>query len=417
MNRHRSSPAAYSVRAVFCDHRADDEEVYQALERATAPLREAWDRLVTAALIVVKVNIVWPPERIRVFGGRCQELVDAAVLRATLRLLRERTRAQLVVADTTYHPNPTGVGSDVHFVPLLDEYGAEYLECNDPPHAWVDVPGGGRMFTRYLLHERLRQADAVVSVAKLKTHAFMGVTLCLKNLFGLTPLTPEGRPRQYFHHLVRLSHVLPDLGLIVQPCLNIVDGLVGQSQREWNGEPRIGDTLIAGDHVIATDSCAAYLMGHDPGADWPTPPFRRDRNPLRVAAEAGFGSVDLERIDFQTEVQRPLAHFDSDATDSPERVIRWRRSTCEQGLFYRDHREELVRRWPHDYLYLQRGEVVWHGRNPEKLGVSRRVLSGAHKDEALFLKKADPEEYEGEHFDVYERLLAARPEGVTHPEG
>jgi len=38
--------------------------------------------------------------------------------------------------------------------------------------------------------------------------------------------------------------------------------------------------------------------GHDPAADWLTPPFQRDRNPLLVAAQSGFGTVDLKDIDF-----------------------------------------------------------------------------------------------------------------------
>ncbi len=33
-----SAPSLYRVRAVACDHRASEEEVYQALKRATAPM-------------------------------------------------------------------------------------------------------------------------------------------------------------------------------------------------------------------------------------------------------------------------------------------------------------------------------------------------------------------------------------------
>ena len=60
------------------------------------------------------------------------------------------------------------------------------------------------MFDRYVLSAVFKDADATVSVAKMKNHAFMGVTLCMKNLFGLPPITlPEGRVRTYFHHVVR----------------------------------------------------------------------------------------------------------------------------------------------------------------------------------------------------------------------
>lgn len=35
----------------------------------------------------------------------------------------------------------------------------------------------------------------------------------------------------------------------------------------------------------------------------------------------------------------------------------------------------------------------------------RRQLSGARKDSALWMKWVDPQEAEGEHFGVYERIL------------
>jgi hypothetical protein len=43
----------------------------------------------------------------------------------------------------------------------------------------------------------------------------MGVTLCLKNLFGLPPMPPLGRATAYFHHIIHLPYVLVDL--VLQP--------------------------------------------------------------------------------------------------------------------------------------------------------------------------------------------------------
>ena len=53
---------------------------------------------------------------------------------------------------------------------------------------------------------------------------------------------------------------------------------------------------------------------------------------------------------------------------------------------------------------MQGGEVVWSGPDPSNLG-SRRQLSGAKKDSALWLKLVDAEEHEGERFNVYEECL------------
>ena len=402
---------AYTVRACHCDHGAADKQVYEALKRATEPLSRSWQRLQKARRIVLKFNMLQQP--VERYAGRRRELVDDAVCGAVLRLLRERSSAELVATDTD-------IGADGHLTPedfnyryLLDKFGVSYVDSNLPPFATYEVPGGGCMFRRYMLNACLKEADEVVSVAKMKNHLYMGVTLCTKNLFGLPPMIrPEGRTRSYYHHLIRLSYVLPDLALITQPCLNIIDGLTGQSGREWGGQGRIANVLVAGDHPIATDTCGTYLMGHDPRADWPTPPFCRDRNHLLVATEHGFGTVDPEQIDFHSEATPPLAPFDVEKLDPPQTVENWRRTTCQQGLYYRENQGRFVNQYAGQFIYLQDNEVVWHGPDPENLE-SRRILSGRKKDSALWLKLVDPEECEGEHFEVYEHCLS--PADKTNP--
>ena len=403
------NPPSSQVRAVHCDHRSGEEEVYAALRRATDPLEQAWVKLKQAKRIGIKFNQAWDPDRVVYHSGLRQQLVSDVVARATLRLLREETDAELVCGeisvskrDRSPDPGPTMV-----LMPLLREYGVEFVDGDMPPHKVYQVPGGGVMFRRYLLPERIADVDAFVSVQKLKNHAFMGITLCLKNLFGLTPQEPFGRARQYFHHLVRMPYMLADLGLLFQPTLNILDALVCQAGTEWGGGiPRIPDALIAGDSVIATDACAAHLMGHDPAVDWPTPPFHRARNALLVAAETGFGAVDLEEIDFQTEVASPLGEFFARETDALSRVASWRRTTAEQALYYRDHQREFVDQYAGEYILLQDRQVRWHCVNSD-LRTSRRRLAGNRPDAGMWLKYVDRAEGEGEHYEVYEHTLTS----------
>jgi len=393
------SSTDYTVRAAYCHHRASDDEIYDTICRITEPLEWSLQKIEKARRIVIKANMAWPPKRVAYFEGRRRELVDDSVMRAVLRFLREHSRAKIAATEIFYH-RP----EEINYMPLLDEFGVEFIDSNKPPIKIYDVPGGGLIFSKYKLSPCLADADAIISVAKMKTHAFMGLTLCLKNLFGLPPLPPNNRPRNYFHHIIRLPYVLADLGSITQPCLNIIDALVGQTRREWSGDGLVCNALIAGDHIISTDACGAWLMGHDPSADWPTPPFRRDRNALLTAAEAGFGTVNLEEIDFQTEVQPPLAEFDPDEPDSKERVRSWRKTTCEQALFYKDNEAEMLDKYAGEYIFLQDGEVVWNGLDLADLG-SRRGLAREKPGHALWLKFVDPENLENEHFEVYERNL------------
>jgi len=246
-------------------------------------------------------------------------------------------------------------------------------------------------------------------VAKLKNHAFMGVTLCAKNLFGLMPGEPESHARTYFHHVVRMPYLLADLAKIFNPVLNVIDGLIGQAGQEWGngseeqGGPRIGNTLIVGDQIIATDACATSLMGHDPQSDWLTPPFHRDRNHLLVAAEGGFGTVDLNAMDFQSEVQGPLGQFYSILHEPQEQIISVRRTTAEQGLIYRDKQRQFVDQFRGNYILLQQGEVCWHDK-VSNIHIDRRSLHGFRPDQGMYLKYVDPEEAEGEQFAVYEQV-------------
>jgi uncharacterized protein (DUF362 family) len=401
----------YKVRATACHHDADEQEVYEALVRATEPLTEAWERLGKAKRIGIKINQDKPVDRWVFHKGLLQQLVCEKVVRATLRLLRERTTAEIVCTDVSFYEMYMGTDplETATAIGVLRDFDVEYVIGNQAPTKVVPVPGGGQMFSRYVLPESAVEVDEFVSLATMKNHAFMGITMSLKNLFGLMPGEPRGHTRTYFHHLVRMPYMLADLGRIFHPALNIIDGLVGQAGQEWGdgkeeGPPVEANTLIAGDHTIATDACGAHLMGHDPMSDWLTPPFHRDRNALKVAAEGGFGTVDLTEIDFTSEVEAPVGKFHANLTDSMETVHSWQRTTCEQGLFYRDHREELVGKYAGQYVLLQQGEVRWHDPVSD-LKRSRRKLSGDAPDQAMYLKYVDPDEAEDEHFSVYERGL------------
>jgi uncharacterized protein (DUF362 family) len=180
--------------------------------------------------------------------GHRQQLVSDPVARATLRLLRERTTAELVAVDIGMEAIIHRVtdGSSANLMHVFREFNIPYIEGDKVPTAWVSVPGGGQMFERYPIPQPLTEFDELISVQKMKNHAFMGVTLCLKNLFALAAIQPAGRIRTYYHHLVRMPYMLADLGRILDPPLNILDGLVTQAGQEWGPgkHPRICNALM-----------------------------------------------------------------------------------------------------------------------------------------------------------------------------
>lgn len=172
--------------------------------------------------------------------------------------------------------------------------------------------------------------DVMVSIAKLKNHDIAGITLTMKNLFGITPNSIYGDPGNERATQVRMllhngnqrpaadGEILPAVSvgnpgfriprIVTDICrarpidLAIVDGIVSQSGGEgsWNGQQlgvTVPNLLIAGKNCVATDAVGTAVMGFDPtAADW-TKPFYNGANTFRLANERGMGPNSLEDIE------------------------------------------------------------------------------------------------------------------------
>ncbi|MGB9605135.1 MAG: DUF362 domain-containing protein [Bryobacteraceae bacterium] len=197
------------------------------------------------------------------------------------------------------------------------------------------VPGGGSIYPAYDLSPAYRDCDVFISLAKLKEHATTGVTLSMKNCFGITPCTiygdaaPEDEPGQFprggrtmFHSGYRqpprscpqeidprsprdggyrVPRIVADLVAARPIDLAIVDGIESMAGGEgpWirRTRPISPGLLIAGLNPVCTDAVATALMGFDPMAERGTPPFERCDNTMRLAEELGIGTRDLARIE------------------------------------------------------------------------------------------------------------------------
>jgi uncharacterized protein (DUF362 family) len=128
------------------------------------------------------------------------------------------------------------------------------------------------------------EADVVIGLAKLKTHTLSGVSLGMKNLFGL--LSDDEKMR---HHNEDLHAKLVDLLSVRPPDLTVIDGLIGhEGQGPLFGRARPLGLLFASTDCVAVDAAAAAVMG-----------FAAHEVPhLRLAGEHGLGVTRLDALDF-----------------------------------------------------------------------------------------------------------------------
>jgi uncharacterized protein (DUF362 family) len=108
------------------------------------------------------------------------------------------------------------------------------------------------------------EADYIVSMPKLKTHHWVGVTLALKNMFGIVPGCCYGWPKNVLHWAGIVPSIL-DINSTVRPDFAIVDGIVGmEGNGPIQGSAKAGGVLILGDDPVAVDATSARVMGLNP---------------------------------------------------------------------------------------------------------------------------------------------------------
>jgi uncharacterized protein (DUF362 family) len=128
-------------------------------------------------------------------------------------------------------------------------------------------------------------ADLVVSMPKLKTHHWAGVTLSLKNMFGTVPGSCYGWPKNVLHW-AGIDNAILDINAAVKPDFAIVDGIVGmEGNGPIQGTPKACGVLIFGDDPVAVDATCCRVMGLIP-----------DRIKYLASAGTMLGHVNTNKI-------------------------------------------------------------------------------------------------------------------------
>ncbi len=114
------------------------------------------------------------------------------------------------------------------------------------------------------LPKTILSADVIISVAKMKTHRHAGITLSLKNMFGILPGMKYGWPKNILHwNGIPLS--ICEINGTLKTHFSIVDGVVGmEGHGPIMGTAKKAGVLVMGDNALAVDATAARVMGIDP---------------------------------------------------------------------------------------------------------------------------------------------------------
>ena len=222
------------------------------------------------------------------------------VIAAAIEAFRYLDAREVVVAEGPGHRRDTEyllTASGFH--PIFREYSARYVDLNYDDVRATALRSRFTGLRSLYLPETILRADLLVSMPKLKTHHWAGVTLSLKNMFGVVPGAVYGWPKNVLHWAGINESILDVNSSLSMPQFAIVDGIVGmEGNGPIQGDPRFCGVLVFGDDLAAVDATAARLMGIEP------PRITH----LRIADEF-LGNVATERI---VQIGEPVEQYRQD---------------------------------------------------------------------------------------------------------
>jgi uncharacterized protein (DUF362 family) len=302
-------------------------------------------RLVKGKTVAVKLNLTGgAKDRVKGLPMGLAHWVHPEVVGATISLLGQAGARRIRLLESTLSPAESleAFMLEAQWNSRDFSSAAPGVEFEDTNYAGptgkytrLRVPGSGLLFQAYDVNHSYEDCDVYVSLAKLKEHSTAGVTLSMKNSFGIPPCTiygegagieepakvvrgaramlhdggrqpsktswPEIDPTSPRDPGYRVPRVTVDLAAARPIHLAIIDGIstVAGGEGPWvkGCRPAHAGLLIAGTNCVTTDAVATALMGFDPMADRGSPPFEGCDSTLKLAERLGIGTRDLNKIE------------------------------------------------------------------------------------------------------------------------
>jgi uncharacterized protein (DUF362 family) len=159
------------------------------------------------------------------------------------------------VRDTEMALIESGIGE------ALKDANLDFADLNYESVGWRKNRGRVSPLRGIYLPQNVLEADYVVSMPKIKTHHWVGITCSMKNLYGVLPGIKYGWPKNVLHHN-GIPETVVDINATLQNTLAIVDGI---DCMEGDG-PILGSRkrmglILVGNNLPALDATAARIIG------------------------------------------------------------------------------------------------------------------------------------------------------------
>jgi len=312
-------------------------------------------KLVANKTVTIKINVTGGPGKLAELPGYRTYQTHPEMLGAVCAALHDAGARRIVVVESQYSDKTpeevlSGGGWDVNAIKTAGGHKVVFEDTRNKGahkgYSTLKVAWDGLLYPAFMVNPSYEQTDVMVSLAKLKDHLCTGVTLSVKNLFGMAPTSlyggdaPNEKSLHYRGAILhngsrdvpagvpgalerlpekdwrrRVPRVTADIVGARPIDLAIIEGI--ETNRGGEGpwckgvDPLNPKLLIVGRNAVCTDAVATAVMGYDPTAGHGEFPFPGD-NHLLLLNQMGVGQINPKRIEVRgLTIQQALFPFNA----------------------------------------------------------------------------------------------------------
>ncbi|MCD6184233.1 MAG: DUF362 domain-containing protein [Deltaproteobacteria bacterium] len=239
------------------------EKPIESVEKAIY-LSGALNKLKKGDKVFIKPNIVFWSRNVAMPPWGV--ITTTRVVEDVLRQVIKKNPGEIIIGEGTITSDPKDKETPAHafetlgYNELARKYGAKIINVFDKKFCPVDLGGGISLN----MAEDLINADFVISLPVLKTHAQTKVSLSMKNIKGC--LNMESRKLCHSADMVHDLdfHVSQLVNALPESC-TIIDGIYTLERGPaYTGNAKRSNIIIASSDLLAADITGAALLGFNP---------------------------------------------------------------------------------------------------------------------------------------------------------
>lgn len=252
------------------------------------------DHIKTDSTVFIKPNFTYPFYKEGI-------TTSPQFLETLIKILKDRSD-NIIVGESNggYHSFSADDSLKGHSMDKISKrHGIDIVNLSKLPSEFITQNIAGKKVRIEIPKLLLNEIDAFISVPVLKVHVMTGVTIGLKNLWGIYPDTMRCLHHKHIGHKLALFAKLVNLNLVIVDGTYALDGhgpMYGQAKKK--------DLILASNNPVVSDSLGARIMGI---------PLHQAKHIL-VAEKAELGSTDLNRVDINTDWTKYQMNFSINKT-------------------------------------------------------------------------------------------------------